>query len=276
MIEETQAATVTDAGPVGFAEYEIDVERILRAELPSVFEAITIAPLRADFVSALPEQAKGAYVLYQDGRAVYAGKTDTRHGFRDRLDKHSNTIQHRRNLDPNTMGFKAVRILVFSNFDVEAILIRELRNLDSTSLAWNDSGFGSNDPGRNREEQAPAPWDVERPIEIDQPLSFMPHGIVPVLKALTALKTGLPYDFRYQTDLNESGKPKRHTIGHIDQRNSPDISIPLEPPPTVRSVLISILTALPAGWQATIFPGRVILYQEHRTYAFGLEYLRQG
>ena len=276
MIEDTAAARVNDTAPIGFVEYEIDIERILRADLPPVLDRMSIAPLTQEGIAAVPAGARGAYVLYENDYAVYAGKTDAKHGFRQRLAKHAETIRHRRNIDPAAIGFRAVRIFVFSNLDVEAILIKELRKIDRNALKWNSSGFGSNDPGRNRETQEPAPWDVARPINIDQPLSFMPTGSLEVLRALVALKEGLPYDFRYETDLNEKGKPKRHTVGHVDQRGAPAVEITADPEPTLRSVLCAILSSLPNGWRATVFPGRVILYRENTLYPYALEYLPQA
>ena len=142
MPDQTPAAVIFHPTPAGYVEYEIDIERVLRADLPVVLDRVPIAPLNEASLLTIPQGAKGAYVLFEAEKAVYAGKTDTRHGFRDRLGRHSATIRHRRNLDSNLIGFKAIRILVFSNFDVEAILINALRGADSTALLWNASGFG--------------------------------------------------------------------------------------------------------------------------------------
>lgn len=271
MAEETFAGTIIDAGPAGYVEYEIDVERVLRMELPAVLATVAAAPLTPQQIEAIPENAKGAYVLYENGYAVYAGKTDTRHGFRSRLIKHSRTIQHRHNLAAENLAFRAVRILVFSNFDVEAILIRELKQRDPTALPWNDSGFGSNDPGRNREGQEPARWDVQRPVDIDRPLGFLPSGPQALLAALLMLKRGLPYDFRFETDRGENGKPRAATVGHEDYRYADPVEILGHGRDTLRGILANILNKLPEGWQVTVFPGRVILYKERHSYAYAIE-----
>lgn len=273
---ETPAAHIADADPSGYVEYEIDVEKVLRQELPDVVARAEIAPLTAQAIAALPEKAKGAYVLFEDGHPVYAGKTDTRHGFRSRLSKHHNTIQDRQGLDPARIGFKAVRIMVFSNFDVEAILIKELREKDPTALRWNFSGFGSNDPGHNREAQEPADFDKERPIDIDKPIASPLAGReVGVLELLLSLKEQLPYTFRYETDPRADGRPSHHRIGHVDQRESPPIRLP-DGPFTVRQAVQWILDVLPAGWRATIFPDRVILYRETTPYPYAREHLTAG
>jgi hypothetical protein len=270
--EAFAAGDFSAAAPAGYGEYEINVERILKDELPGVLDELEIAPLTEAAVDAIPAGAKGAYVLYEDGKAVYAGKTDAKHGFRSRLTRHSYTIQHRVGFDQAVIGFKAVRIMVFSNFDVEAILIKEMRRLDKSALAWNYSGFGSNDPGHNREKQEPSDFDIERAVNIDQPLDFLDPGETTVLGLLVKLKDGLPYYFRYQTDPGKNGKPRKHTVGHADQRSAPNVTVPAGEP-TFREVLKVILAALPQSWRATVFPGRVILYKETETYRYALEYL---
>lgn len=274
MESETPSAEVLTEGPAGFVEYEIDIEKVLRAELPAVLEMGEMALLTSAAINAIPRGAKGAYVLYENGLPVYAGKTDTRHGFRDRLNRHASTIQHRHNLNPDSMCFRAVRILVFSNFDVEAILINEMRKIDPSALPWNDSGFGSNDPGHRRETQKPAEFDRQRPIDIDRPIDILSSGIQPLLSVLISLKDHLPYTFRYETDI--IGKKNVHyRVGHTDQREATPIEIGAEEIVTVRSLLSKALAALPFGWRVTIFPDRVILYNEPTTYPEALEVIER-
>lgn len=267
----TAAANVIEAERLGYVEYEIDIERVLRTDLPGVLDRVPIAPLTAEAVNAIPAGAKGAYVLFENGYPVYAGKTDTRHGFRDRLSRHAFTIQHRHKLDPSTIGFKAIRILVFSNFDVEAILIGALRKADKDALRWNDSGFGSNDPGHNRERQEPAGFDVERPIDIDRTLGIA-AGTYALLELLIMLKDGLPFILRYQTDqLPGKRRPEHYRTGHADQRGAAPVTI--DETDTLRSVLTKALAVLPPGWRVTVFPDRVILYAETEVYPYAREYI---
>jgi hypothetical protein len=261
--------------PPGYGEYEIDIEEILRQGLPAFFASVAPAPLTNANVNAIPVRAKGAYMLLRDGHPVYAGKTDTQHGFRDRLGRHFFTVQHRIGLDPARISFKAVRIFVFSSFDVEALLIEEIRRSDSTALKWNDSGFGSNDPGHNREGQEPANFDKEFPVDIDRPLDFLaPGAAMTVHEALLQLKKGLPYLLRYETNLAGNRKPSRHTVGHAKTRA---VSMTIPPAPvTARRVLQAALDALPPGWQVTVFPNRLILYREDTPYPHAKEILRRA
>ncbi len=186
VVSESVGATIPAIS--GYGEFEIDIERVLRTALPPFLDSVTPAPLTPSAINALPPRAKGAYMLLLEAHPVYVGKTDTRHGFRDRLNRHAFSVRHRVGLDPLKVSFKAARIMVFSAFDVEAILIAELRRMDSSALRWNDSGFGSNDPGRRRDGQEPAFFDREFPVDVNQSLDDMPPGSQTAAEALQRLK----------------------------------------------------------------------------------------
>ena len=243
-------------GVQGYDEFEIDVEAILRDQLPRFFSAIDAAPLTETNVAALPERAKGAYMLLFDGAPVYAGKTDTRHGFRDRLHRHSWTVQGRKGLDPSRMAFKAVRIMVFSAFDVESIFIAEMKKAEAQALPWNDSGFGSNDPGKRRDGQLPADFDKWYPVDIDFAVDGLPVGQVDLRELLRVVKGKLPYLIR-----------NAPLPGDVHVSDVPTTA-------TVREILNIVITALPPGWQVTVLHGRVIIYKEKREYEYQIEVMR--
>ncbi len=249
---EPPAAT----GVRGYYEFEIDVEAILRDQLPRFFNDIQAAPLTPENVAALPDRAKGAYMLLLDDVPVYAGKTDTRHGFKDRLNRHSWTVQGRKDLDPVRLTFKALRIMVFSAFDVEAILITEMKKAAKDALRWNNSGFGSNDPGKNRDGQEPANFDQWHPVDIDFPVDGLPTGNVRLKDLLQDAKSKLPYLIRNATlpaDLYVSNGSAKATV---------------------REILSLTVSALPPGWQVTVLHGRVIIYKENKEYEHKLEVMR--
>ena len=231
---------------------------VLRERLPPFLNGITSAPLTEFNVNAIPQGAKGAYLLLHHDRPVYVGKTDAKHGFRDRLMRHYYTLQDRVGIGPEEMSFKAVRILVFSIIDVEAILIETLRRQDPGALSWNNSGFGSNDPGDKRDGQEPAEFDRQYPIDVDRQLRFDVAGQRAVLDLLKIMRANLPYVLRFDTK-----SPRLIELRDVH------IALP-QGPTTTRRVLQTVIEALPAGWQATIFPGRIILYPRQTTYPFAL------
>jgi hypothetical protein len=249
---------------MGYSEFELNIPEALRRELPLHFNGFEPTPLTERAVAAIPDKAQGAYLLFHNDQLVYVGKTDSQAGFRTRLGRHLNNVRHRKFLDPSKVSFKAARIFVFSNFDLETMLIEEYTSHYGIRPVWNFSGFGSNDPGHNREDQHPAQFDLDYPVNIDIDLDFLKPGRRPLLEVLVELKDGLPYLLRYETD------PGAHyRIGHADMRGA---TVDIPPGPiTARQALKLILRSLPNGWQVTVFPNRTILYKEDRIYRSQVE-----
>ena len=253
----------------GYGEFELDIPTIMRGTLPAFFDALNAAPLTLEEVFKIPEGAQGAYCLFLDGALVYVGKTDAEAGFRQRLTRHFYNVQHRKNLNPSSVSFKAVRVFVFSTFDLETMLINEYTKVLGSRPAWNTSGFGSNDPGRRREEQDPAQFDLLYPVDIDRHINIVTPGEHEMLLVLLQLKRGQPYLFRYETDAPGSAAWRQ---GHRHMRGV-KVTVPADPL-TTRIVLQACLEVIGPDWQATVMPNRVILYRETRTYAAQVEVLR--
>lgn len=233
----------------GFDEFELDLELAFKRDLPPFIDSIEAASLTYDNIVSIPIKKNGVYLLLQDNQIMYVGKTDSQAGFQNRLVRHATHIQHRKNLDPQSISFKAIAIPVFKNADLESMLIQHYE------APWNFSGFGSNDPGKQRDTQEPAMFDKQYPIDIDIPLSFIPAGTYVCTGLLKIMSINLPYTFRFEKKTYQ------------DEFEIP-ITIPFDNM-TVRQVLTLILDQLPAGkWQATVLLGRVILYRELKKYPF--------
>ncbi len=213
------------------------------------------APLSPEDVSAIPE-AQGVYLLLLNNEIVYIGKTDSEAGLRKRLERHAWTVQHRQNLNVREVSFKAVRVFVFTAMDLETQLIRHYR--DKTKISWNNSGFGSNDPGRNRDfTRAKAnSFDVLYPLDIDQPVELALLGTQSLANVVKALRRTLPYTFRVES----SGEtPQQLHSDFVDK------TVELQSAPiTVRELLEKVVSQLSPGWQATALAGRIVLYREFR------------
>lgn len=159
----------------GFREFEFDLPSALLRRLVQVFGEMDSAALAHDVVKEIPDE-QGVYLLLHKGIPVYVGKTDGEAGLRRRLNRHCTSVRHRKSLDPNEVHFKAIRIYVFTVVDLETELIREFKGAD-----WNNSGFGSNDPGRERDttKLKADGFDAKFPVDIDYPLDIvLPQGLI--------------------------------------------------------------------------------------------------
>lgn len=245
----------------GYREFEFDLPAALLAKLIEILEGMPPALLSMGNVDAIPNE-QGVYQLFLDDQLVYIGKTDGDAGLKQRLSRHSWTIQNRVNLSAAKVQFKAVRIFVFTAVDLETQLIRHYART-GTPPAWNFSGFGSNDPGRNREdtEVDADGFDARYPVDIDHTFDLPIETPATAAEVLGALKRFLPYTLRF-----EGVRPRSRTP-HADFQNA-TVTLPHKGV-TVRSTLTALLTQLPPGWQATTLPGRVIIYKENRAYSHG-------
>ena len=242
----------TSVGPQvsGYREFEFDLPGALLDHLVRALDEMTPAPLNAASLAIVPE-AQGVYQLFLDGALVYIGKTDAESGLFRRLTRHSTKIRDRRGLDPARVSFKAIRIFVFTAMDLETQLIKHYTRDAGTK--WNGSGFGSNDPGRNRDNSTPGTFDQEFPIDIDRELEGDFSGTHTAAAVAARLKAVLPFTFRFETRAR-SRQP------HSDLSNTM-VTLPASPM-TARQLIEEVVRQLPSGWQATALSAVLILYKE--------------
>ena len=241
--------------PTGYEEFELALMEAIERQLVPVMERLQAAPLTEQNIGTIPTKAQGVYLLSYNDELKYIGKTDAEAGFQQRLTRHFYNIQQRQNLDPTKVTFKAVRVAVFTAMNIETMLIGHYGG----RLEWNNSGFGSNDPGRRRETQEAAQFDRQYPIDIDQPAPIEQLGSRKIKEVLVELKNRLPYLLRY-----ERSPTDHETLVTIQQGT------------TVRQILVALIQALPSGWQATVFPARLILYKEDRRYREMIDRFRRS
>lgn len=243
----------------GFVEFEFDLPDALLQRLIGIFDGMTSAPLLAENVASIPD-AQGVYQLLKHDQVVYIGKTDGDAGLRQRLGRHAATIRHRRNLTADSITFKAVRVFVFTAMDLETDLIRHYNQ--AGAVPWNKSGFGSNDPGRNRDDTnlKAGHFDLLYPIDLDEVVEVGIADGASAASILMALRAALPYTLRFE------GESARRP--HLELVSSVVRELPVKPW-TTRTLILAVLSVLPSGWQATVLAGRIILYREDKAYAFG-------
>lgn len=241
----------------GYASFEFQLLPPLIGQLITHIEKMESAVLDPEHLIGIPAGAQGVYLLFLIDELVYIGKTDAQSGLGKRLARHHNQIQHRRNLNSAEVSFKAVRVEVFTAMDLETELIKHFRG--KGRLNWQESGFGSNDPGKERDttKLKKGGFDESHPIDIDIRLSqeLVREGEQVVSEVLASLKRNLPYVFRFQTSDESAKKP------HPDLAQA---KIQVPPSPTVREVIRLVLHALPSDWRAFDLKSRVVLYKGNR------------
>jgi len=239
--------------PLGaYAELEFDLAGALRERLVEMFHLMPTAALDRSVVSSEVPNEQGVYQLYHHQQLVYIGKTDAEAGLRARLGRHADKILHRVGLEPSAVSFKAIRLFVFTVMDLETELLR------NNKPAWNGRGFGSNDPGRERDTTKikPTNFDALYPIDIHRQIDFDFGALQPCSaeEALAAVQRGVPWKLRRE---NLGGRSRKC---HSDLQNnlvkfSGTSRTPWE-------LISEIVHQLPSGWQATALRSHVILYKE--------------
>lgn len=243
-------------------DLEFDLPSALLQQLTDLFSQMPDAPLAEASVSQVPE-AQGVYQLFLNGELVYVGKTDADAGLSVRLQRHAKKIQSRLNLDHQQITFKAVRVYVFTAMDLESLLIKYYKD-HGIPLSWNLSGFGSNDPGRNRDTSIIKENHFDKLYPIDLDLEVELEGLSPEMAAsevLGQLKEKLAYTVRFENNGGRSKAPHRDlssTLVKLEGMKG-----------TVRQILREVRRALGDEWQITTLPGYVIVYKEEKNYAEG-------
>ena len=241
---------------LGYTELEFDLPSALLEAILRCFDRMDAADLTRDNTQELPDE-QGVYGLYlrNDLRLpVYIGKTDSDAGLRHRLTRHADRLIGRRNLRQEDVQFRAIRLFVFTAMDLEYALIQHFGGV--AEVAWNHSGFGSNDPGKERDttNYKADHWDTQYPIDIDTPFVPFDPGDYTVAEIMIRLKEGLPFLLRYQ-------RPKAARRSFHDDHENSSIHIPQEDMST-REILELCMAALPPGWHATALPSHIISSQD--------------
>ncbi len=189
----------------------------------------------------------GVYQLFLDDTLVYVGKSDG--SLQGRLDRHRKALTGRQNVTIDSITFKAIHIHPnWSALTTEAALIRHYGR-----TAWNSSGFGSNDPGRRRDDTAVPDSSFDGMYPIDPGFrTAIPSGTYSAGELLSRIKSELPYLLRYE----------QAAVGEVD------VAVPSDDMPAGALVAL-IASNLEGDWQATALPGRLLLYRERRDYRHG-------
>lgn len=239
--------------PSPTAEFKLSITRALADQLAEALDKLDPVPLTRERLDGL-QRRPGVYELYLRGRRVYVGKADK--NLQLRLGKHFRKLSGRSGIAIGEVQF----VCLYVDEDLEAsapekLLIKKYR--DQGGAPWNTNGFGNNDPGQKRDDSLveAAHFDALFPIDVDREVDIPYRAARSVGELLNDVKRVLPYLFRFE---------KSDPIAQQELASIP-IDLP-EGQLTARAIIRKVINALPDEWQATAFPGYVILYRRHQAY----------
>lgn len=214
---------------------------------PSLLTTEALAELKVFVVEN--DMRSGVYVLYLDGKAVYAGKAEH---VVDRLRQHLRKLSGRMGLIGQSMSYKA--LVLDENWSTSAnenLLIDYFR--DRGECEWNGGGFGPKDVGAHRDDYQPNRFDTLYPINTELVVEGLEDRTT-LAAILKAMKTQLPYLLRYKLDAdNLSTEVDLHGVSR-----------------TAASLAGLTARLLGPDYQFVVFASHMTLYKSKKVYAFGV------
>lgn len=237
------------------AEFRLSVTRALGDQLAALLDELTPAPLTQENLDTL-DSRPGVYLLYYQNKPVYVGKTDR--SLPQRLGKHRFKLSGRLNIVAADVGF----ICAYVEEDLAAVAPEKTliaRYRAQGGLPWDAGGFGINDPGIIRDDTTFGPdhFDVMYPADLERPVPEVKPGTYSAAELVTAIKSALPFVFRFKADSPRGRKPHRDF-------NAASVTVPRHN--LTADELFSLLAAAMPGWQITALPGYVIMYPVGASY----------
>lgn len=237
-----------------FSHFEIDIISALTEQLVNALSLLDKGALTTENIQSVPNE-RGVYQLFHNENLVYVGKADI---LRSRLTDHYWKIRGRKNISAEEMTFRCVT--VHRNWTALAPERTLIDHFKGEGLCeWNGNAFGPHDPGREREttNKPTEGFDTQFPIREDWICEGIQSGDWQIAPLLKALKQQLPFLLRF-------GKLRDSKPDYSDAH----VQVPASG--MTAEALLRLVTQHMDGWQATRFPGHMILYHERRTYAHGI------
>ena len=237
----TRRSRTSDQPSTFHRPFTLSITRALGDQLAAALDTLTPAALDLEHLHQVEKRA-GVYQLYLRDEFVYVGKADK--DLRGRLTQHYKKLRGRQNVPMAEVGFSCLYVNEdFSALAPERLLIDHYRA--QGGVPWNTNGFGSKDPGKNRDQTRIEMdhFDYLFPINLDLGLSGLPDGEMPLGKFMAAVKKELPFLFRYANGGSAISEP-----------------VQSQPEMTAHDAFTLIARALPDPWQVVALPGYVVAY----------------
>jgi hypothetical protein len=243
------------------ATYTFDFLTTVSKQLVERLDALPVTPIQAnlDALAAFQQQTgffQGVYVIHEGTTPRYPGKADNVH---TRLKQHLRKLSGRRNVVLGDVGYKALLLdKSMGTAANEEILIR-LYEAEHDAM-WSGGGFGTKDPGKERDTTAPNLFDRDHPIIADFAVPNI-NDQETIGTLFVKMKRGLPYVFRY-------GKIGTARTTPIDLTGVPR---------NAHAVLRGALRVLPQGWHGAILSYGMVVYNvPPKQYPAGVVVIESG
>ncbi len=242
---------------MGHKSYTFDFLETVSKQLVEDIEALPVSPLNASTMSELSQYQttnnarQGIYLIYLSGAPVYLGKADD---VADRLSSHLRKMTGRRNLDLDSVGYKALLLDKSMGTAANETLLISIFQASHSGM-WNGKGFGPKDPGQQRDTTRPSIFDSTYPIDDAWPVNF-PDDSTTAATLLNTIKQQVPYVFRF--DLESAGPTPINLTGV---------------PRTAKALLSATVRALGQGWKGAVLAYGMVLYRTNKQYDYGEELL---
>jgi predicted GIY-YIG superfamily endonuclease len=230
---------------MSFRMYDFNFLETVSAQLVETLDAMPASTLDGRMLTELSQlqrherSKQGVYLLIHGETPVYLGKAnDISH----RLAAHLRKLQGRLHIDHATLSFKAILLdRSMSTAANEELLIAAFSKTHHGM--WNGKGFGSKDPGKNRDRTEPSAFDRDYPIIRDFRVSLDDSETVSTL--FLKLKKQLPFLFRHEI------LPKKIADIPLDLRG---INRQAE------AVLRHAISTFPSQWHGAILSYGIVVY----------------
>lgn len=236
--------------PDFFDMFQLSITRALRDQLMEHFEDLQPVSLSERFISELGPGG-GVYQLFCEGALVYVGKSD--YDLADRLRTHRKKLASRWAAGRTHALIKDITFkCLYVKEDLSAVapenaLINSLRegsrSKGAGAVVWNVNGFGSKDPGKERDTTKYENWhfDIKYPIMLGGSIDLDASHLSPAALA-KSLKKIVPYNFRF------GAMPSSGTVSGGGRLKT-----------DVEAYRV-LAQALPEKWSVVALPGYVISY----------------
>jgi len=226
------------------ATYTFDFLTTVSNQLIERLDSLSVTWLTDDALLALSEfqttrnSAQGVYLLHEGDAPRYLGKAKNVHV---RLRQHLRKLSGRQNINLQEVGYKALLLDNSMSTAANEELLIEMYEGRFDDM-WNGGGFGTKDPGKNRDTTVPGKFDQEHRIIRDFPVENIQDQET-ISSLFNKMKRELPYLFR-----SAIGDAKSTSLDLTGvERNA-------------ESLLRAALQALPSGMHAAILAYGMVAY----------------